>query len=76
MTKARKEYRTNKNSYQEIFNERDKKLKRRQIYWVDKWDRQMSCLAIKFTQREGVKGNLFPANGSIGFKKMNKPLAG
>lgn len=56
MKKARKEYRRNKNSYREIFEQRDEMLRNREIYWNPQYDRQMQVVALRNTQRAKKEG--------------------
>lgn len=60
MFKAKKNYGKNKNSYQEVFQERKEKLKNKKIYWNDKWDRQLSATAVRNTQKKSILGWIFP----------------
>lgn len=51
MKTAKENYGGNKNSYKEVFSERAEKLKHREIYWVDKWDRALQATVYRNTQR-------------------------
>lgn len=57
---AKKKYKQNPNSYVEIFNQRKEKLKKKQIYWDDTWDRQMHVVAVRNTQKATREGWIFP----------------
>lgn len=61
---AKKDYHKKKreggSSFGEAFEERDKKLDNREIYWDDTYDRQMSAIAVRNTQRAKKKGWVFP----------------
>lgn len=58
--RAKREYSQNQNVYNEVFIERDKKLKNREIYWNDDWDRKLMVTALRNTQRAEKKGWKFP----------------
>lgn len=55
MSKARKEYGKNKNSYKDTFEARQEQLRNRQIYWNDKWDRLFNSIVQKNKQRQARK---------------------
>ena len=46
--------------FQEMFEERDEKLKKRMIYWNDRYDRPLEMTAFKRTQEAKKKGWEFP----------------
>ena len=58
--RAKKAYAKNKNSFAEVFAERDEKIKNREITWNPEWDRQMSAVAVKRTQEAKKRGWIFP----------------
>jgi len=62
--RAMKEYHKAKaegrNSFDEMFEEREQKLSNRQIYWNDQYDRQMRVVALKRTQEAKKRGLIFP----------------
>lgn len=61
---ARKRYYEEKtnggDSFQQMFDERKKKIDAREIYWNDEYDRQLRAVAIKQTQEAKKKGWEFP----------------
>lgn len=62
--KARKTYhkskRKGKDSFKTMGQERDEKLRKREIYWTDTWDRLMVVIALKLTQEAEKRGWEFP----------------
>jgi hypothetical protein len=48
------------NSFNDMFQERQEKLKNREIYWNDEHDRPMQVVATRNTQRFNLLGKLFP----------------
>lgn len=60
ISRAKKSYGKNKNAYNEVFQERQEKLKNRQVYWNTTWDRLMSVIAVRNTQKKKKEGWQFP----------------
>jgi len=57
---AKKKYPTNPKAYVEVFSQRKEKLKKKEIYWDETWDRQMHVVAIRNTQKATKEGWIFP----------------
>jgi len=57
---AKKAYGRNKNAFQEVFKERQEKLRNKQTYWNTTWDRLMSVVAVRNTQKKKKQGWEFP----------------
>lgn len=58
--RAKKNYGKDKQSFSKVFKERGEKLKKKEIYWDDSHDRQMSVVAVRNTQKKKKLGWLFP----------------
>lgn len=52
-----------KEAIKRVFDDREQKLKRREIYWNPQWDREMVTAAVLRTQKAKNKGWVFPVNG-------------
>jgi hypothetical protein len=52
--------RVGESSFNEVFQERQEKIKNKEIYWDDSWDRKMSTTAVRNTQKKSKLGWLFP----------------
>ena len=60
MTVAKQAYGRDHDSFKKAFAEREKKLNNREIYWNDKFDRLMTVIAQRNTQRARSRGWQFP----------------
>ncbi len=58
---ARKHYRPKGDSFTIAFDNREKLIAERKIYWNPSWDRQMSAKAVQNTQNARNEGWEFPA---------------
>jgi hypothetical protein len=61
MWQAKREYNGTSSSFDKAFQERQRKLDNKEIYWDDQYDRQMNVSAKKRTQEAKKKGWVFPS---------------
>lgn len=61
MKEAKKTYFKDKSSYKRVFDARKDKLKHRQIYWNDQWDRQFHTIIVRNEQRAKREGIVYDA---------------
>lgn len=68
MTIARRAYGRDHDSYKKAFAERERKLNNREIYWNDKFDRLMTVIVQRNTQKARSRGWTFPERRTNGHK--------
>lgn len=57
---TKKKYKQDKNAFKEMFDERAKKLQKREPYWNTTWDRILHVITIRNHQRAEKNGWVFP----------------
>lgn len=60
MNKAYGEYRHNRGAFEDMKRERQDMMEQGRVYWVDHWDRRMTVIAVRNTQRYKREGHIFP----------------
>ncbi len=66
MLGAKAGYSENKNSYQEVFDERKEVEKRGELYWNPIYDDELRVIAKHQTRLAKMRGWIFPSRGGVG----------